>query len=167
MALLCVCITFYLTRAVQAQETCSRVAVVNYQEILVDTSSDGKGEGLRYYLAKDAKAEKLLDEYQAKNKPQAWNAAASTVGSGLVIAGLLHNDNSDNPGSARNNLIYSGLLLSIVSFLYIKTTQYNNERILKNAVDQYNKRNSPRIYFSPYNDDNRNFGAGIGITQEF
>lgn len=157
----------FIASSAWAQETCSRIAIVNYQEVLVDTSSNAKGEGLRYYLEKDPKAEALLNKYQKKNETSVWNAAASTVGSALVIAGLLHNDTTSENNSARNNLIYGGLFISAVSYLVVKTTQYNNEKILKSAVDQYNKRNLPRIYFSPYEDNNRNFGVGIGVTQEF
>ena len=42
-------------------ETCSRVASINYQEVLIDVSSNNRGEGLRYYLAKDQIAKELLD----------------------------------------------------------------------------------------------------------
>ena len=39
-----------------ASESCSRTATINYQEVLVDSASSLKGEGLRPYLAKDAEA---------------------------------------------------------------------------------------------------------------
>ena len=158
---------FLFSLNVFAQETCSRIATVNYQEVIVDTSANAKGEGLRYYLSKDKKAEKLLDEYQAKNEVSIWSSSASTIGSAMVLVGLLQNDNSDGTNTTRNNFIYGGLLIGAVNYLIVKTMQYSNEEILKNAVDQYNKRNLPRIYFSPYEDNNRNLGIGVGVTQEF
>ena len=50
-------------------DTCSRVATINYQEVLVDLSNKNRGEGLRYYLEKDQISEDLLDEYQKNNRP--------------------------------------------------------------------------------------------------
>ncbi|HLW56607.1 MAG TPA: hypothetical protein VKY27_04425, partial [Bacteriovoracaceae bacterium] len=55
--------------SVFAAETCSRVAIINYQEVLVDVSSSNRGEGLRFYLEKDEVAKGLLDEYQENNRP--------------------------------------------------------------------------------------------------
>ena len=34
-------------------EPCSRSARINYQDVLVDTSSTRKGEGIKFYLEKD------------------------------------------------------------------------------------------------------------------
>lgn len=148
-----------------AAETCSRVAIINYQEVLVDAGSNKKGEGLRYYLEKDSHSHKLLDEYQEKNKPTVWGAAASTVGSFLMLSGLMQTNESSGIQN-RNTLIFGGAVLVALSYLTSKTVQYNNETLLKRSVDQYNKRNLPRIYFSPTSDSN-NPGFGVGISQEF
>ena len=51
-------------------ETCSRKAIVNYQEILVDGGSNKKGEGLRFYLEKDKYSKELLDKYQGSSIPK-------------------------------------------------------------------------------------------------
>ncbi len=148
-----------------AVETCSRVAVINYQEVLVDAGSSKKGEGLRFYLEKDPIANELLNEYQVKNRPSVWSAGTSTVGSLMVLAGLTQT--GDNEGiSNRNTLLYGGGILIAITYLMSKTVQYNNEGILKQAVDQYNKRNSPKIFFSPYG-GNDSAGFGIGLNQEF
>lgn len=145
-------------------EVCSRRAIVNYQEILVDGGSNKKGEGLRFYLEKDNHSKELLNEYQAKNKPTIWAAATSTFGSFMILSGLLQTNENEGVQN-RNTLLFSGGILVALSYLVTKTTQYNNEDILKRAVDQYNKRNLPRIYFSPTN--NETPGFGIGVTQDF
>ena len=158
-------IIFILTINVSfSAEVCSRRAIVNYQEILVDGGSNKKGEGLRFYLEKDKNSKELLDEYQSKNKPTIWAAATSTFGSLMIFSGLLQTNESEGVQN-RNTLLFSGGILVALSYLVTKTTQYNNEDILKRAVDQYNKRNLPRIYFSPYN--NNSPGIGIGVQQEF
>ena len=54
-----------------AVETCSRIAIVNYQEVLVDSNASEKGEGLRYHLEKDPVAKEYLDTYQ-KNSAIQW-----------------------------------------------------------------------------------------------
>lgn len=150
-----------------ASETCSRVAIINYQEVLVDTSSNSKGEGLRFYLQKDPNAKKLLDQYQDKNKPSVLTTASSTLGSAMIIGGLLQTDENTSGITNRETLIYGGFLLSTISYLVSKTLQYNNEELLQRAVEQYNKRNLPRIYFSPYQDNNSNFTIGVGVQKEF
>lgn len=148
----------------QAVETCSRVAVINYQEVLVDAGSTKKGEGLRFYLEKDPVANKLLNEYQERNRPSIWSAGASTAGSLMILAGLMQTDTGSS--SSRNGLLYGGGILVAISYLTSKTIQYNNEGLLKQAVDQYNKRNRPKIFFTPYGDGNST-GFGVGVNQEF
>ena len=149
----------------QAIETCSRVAVINYQEILVDAGSSKKGEGLRYYLEKDPISKELLNKYQEENRPTTWSATASTIGSVFILSGLLQTNKTEGFAN-RDSLLYSGAILISISYLTSKTLQYNNEEYLKQAVDQYNKRNSPKIYFNPYTDGN-NTGLGIGVSKEF
>lgn len=157
---------FIFTTNIYAVETCSRIAVINYQEVLVDTSSEAKGEGLRFYIEKDPAALELLNQYQEMNQPSIWNAAASTLGSLMVIGGLFQTNENASGITNRNTLIFGGIILSTISFLVSKTIQYNSEIILERAVEQYNKRNLPRIYFSPYQNDN-NYSIGVGIQQEF
>lgn len=150
-----------------ATEVCSRIAVINYQEVVVDTSSNKKGEGLRFYLEKDSVAEELLNEYQEKTKPSLWTASFSTVGSVMILGGLALSSNNDNSSFMnKNNLFIGGALLVSISYLASKTMQYKNEEILGRAVDQYNKRNSPRIFFSPYSAQGET-SVGIGVQQDF
>jgi hypothetical protein len=130
-------------------------------------SSSNKGEGLRFYLEKDLEAKKLLDEYQERNRPTLWNAAASTIGGALIISSFLRSDTASTDGQTnRNTTTYIGAALIAISYLTSRATQLNNEDLLKRAVDEYNKRNVPRIYFSPYQDDNDS-GIGVGFSREF
>lgn len=149
-------------------EECSRVAVVNYQEVLVDASSSSRGEGLRYYLQKDPAAKRLLDQYQENNRPRWQGAALSTAGSAMILAGLLRAGGSDdNNFTNRNNLIIGGAAFVALSYLISRTNQYNNEHLLQRSVEEYNKRNSPRIYFSADPSTGNRQGFGLGLQQEF
>ncbi len=166
MKILLIVLLFLGHSAAQANQTCSRVATINYQNILVDAGSDKKGEGLRFYLEKDPVSKKLLNDYQKKSKPGILSGASSTLGSLLILSGLIQ-ANKVSGSQNSESLILSGSLLVALSYLTSKTLQFSNEKILKEAVDQYNKRNSPRIYFSPFKDNNGNSGAGFGIQQGF
>lgn len=126
-------------------DACSRTAIIGHQEILVDTSSSQKGEGLRFFLEQDPAAKSYLDEYQDNSHIRWQNAALGTAGTGLIIAGILSNVSSET----RQNLYVSGVSLILVNFLVARTLEMTNERNLVRAIDEYNKRNLPRIHFSP------------------
>jgi hypothetical protein len=162
MLKLTVLISFLICSSVFAAETCSRVATVNYQEILVDVSSKNRGEGLRYYLQKDDVAKELLNEYQDNNRPTWKSAAASTIGTAMMIGGLV----GAGGGGNSHFLLFGGATMIAVSYLYSKTIQYNNEYLLYKSVDEYNKRNTPKIFFSP-TDPKNGMGVGVGVGQEF
>lgn len=148
-------------------ETCSRVATINYQEVLVDVSSNNRGEGLRYYLEKDDVAKGLLNEYQENNRPTWKSAAMSTLGTAMIIASFLRTSAGKNEGlTNRNFLLFGGASLIAVSYLISKTNQYNNEYLLSTAIEEYNKRNTPKIFFAP-TDPKNGVGAGLGVSQEF
>lgn len=163
MLKLTVLICFLLCSSVFAAETCSRVATVNYQEILVDVSSKNRGEGLRYYLQKDDVAKELLNEYQKNNRPTWKSAAMSTLGTAMFIGGLATTGGNNQNSSF---LLFGGATMIAVSYLYSKTIQYNNEYLLYKSVDEYNKRNTPKIFFSP-TDPKNGMGLGVGVGQEF
>lgn len=153
--------------SVLAAETCSRVAIINYQEVLVDVSSSNRGEGLRFYLEKDEVAKGLLDEYQDNNRPTWKGAALSTVGTALMLAGFLRS--SEGHGEAltgRGTLLLAGGTMIALSYLISKTKQHNNEHLLQKSIEEYNKRNTPRIFLAPTS-QNGQFGIGIGVGQEF
>lgn len=160
-----ICLFFYTS--VYAAQTCSRVALINYQEVLVDVSSKKRGEGLRYYLEKDEISKGLLNEYQENNRPTWKRAALSTFGTAMMLAGFLRNSKGDEGTlTSKDFLLFGGATMIGMSFLISKTNQYNNEYLLLKSIDEYNKRNTPKIFFSPTNPKN-GLGAGIGIGQEF
>jgi hypothetical protein len=150
-----------------AAETCSRVATINYQDVLVDVSSNNRGEGLRYYLEKDQAAKGLLDEYQKNNNPTWKSAAASTIGTGMILAGFLRTNSGENEAlTSKNFLILGGVGLIAVSYAVTRSGQFNNESLLQRSVEEYNKRNTPKIFFSP-TDPKNGIGMGMGVSREF
>ncbi len=155
--------------SIYGAETCSRVAIVNYQEILVDTGTTGKGEGLRYYLSKDEVAEKYLDEFQEQSRPKWYTAAISTAGTALILGGIFQTGQKNNSGLAKKETLFiGGAAMIALSYLVAKTIEYNNEALLARAVEEYNKRNLPRIYFSPYKSELKSRGEGdIGVQAGF
>jgi hypothetical protein len=127
-----------------AVETCSRIAIINYQEVLVDSNTSQKGEGLRYHLEKDPVAKQYLDTYQ-KNSGIRWpSAVLGTAGTGLLLYGFFNSD-SEN----RRLFIISGTATILVNFLVARTLEVANEANLNKAVEEYNKRNLPKIFFNP------------------
>lgn len=168
-AMLKLTVLFFLFTSFSAPavETCSRVATINYQEVLVDVSSKNRGEGLRYYLEKDQVSKELLNEYQENNRPTWKSAALSTLGTAMILGGLLRTSGGENETiTSRNFLLFGGATMIAVSYLVSKTNQYNNEYLLLQSIEEYNKRNTPKIFFSPTNPKN-GLGLGIGIGQEF
>lgn len=167
MSKLTVLICFLISTSLFAAETCSRVATINYQEVLVDVSSKNRGEGLRYYLEKDEVAKSLLNEYQENNRPTWKSAALSTVGTAMMIGGLLKTSSGEGESvTGRNFLLFGGATMIAVSYLISKTNQYNNEYLLLKSVEEYNKRNTPKIFFAP-TDPKDGLGGGVGVSREF
>lgn len=167
MSKLTVLICFLFAMNSWAQETCSRNATINYQQVLVDVSSKHRGEGLRYYLEKDDVAKGLLNEYQENNRPTWKRAALSTLGTAMMIGGLLRSsDGNDDSLAGRNFLLVGGATMIAVSYLISKTNQYNNEYLLLKSIEEYNKRNTPKIFFSP-TDPKNGLGMGVTVGQEF
>ena len=161
-------ITMLLAPIGHAADSCSRTAIVNYQEVLVDASTSNRGEGLRYYLQRDPVAKKLLNEYQQNNRPRWQGAALSTFGTATVLAGFLRsNEGKNETFTGRNTLVFGGLTMIAVSYLISRTNQYNNEWLLQRAIEEHNKRNTPRIYFSADPDSSNSTGLGMGMQKEF
>ena len=154
-----------LANTTDAVETCSRIAIINYQEVLVDSNASEKGEGLRYQLEKDPVAKEYLDTYQ-KNSAIRWpSAVLGTAGTGLLIFGFFSSDSQD-----RQIYLISGGATILVNFLIARTLEVTNEANLDRAILEYNKRNLPKIYFNP--EGNRETSAGfpgikIGLTQDW
>ncbi len=123
-------------------ETCSRVAVINQQEILIDPSSSLKGEGLRYHLEKDKVALSYLNDYQSSQEDIWRPAIMGTVGSGLVLSAFLTNPSTNT----KRTLIASGAVVLVLNYLLSKTIQTANEELLYRSIDEYNKRQEPKIF---------------------
>jgi len=164
--------------AEESPEICSRTATINYQEVLIDASSQKKGEGLRFYLNKDPIAKGYLDEYQGKSRPRWYNAVIGTLGTGLILAAIVKSGKSSNQGqfSSSKGLAITGASLIFINFLVAQAQESQNEKILNHAIEEYNKRNLPKIYFSPFKKDSSSGKRGpssegigfiFGLTQRF
>lgn len=143
-------------------ETCSRVAIINYQEVLVDTNTTQKGEGLRYHLEKDRKAVHYLNEYQKGTKINWQNAALGTAGTSMILAGFL----TDVSDETKKTLFIGGASLILINFMVARTLELTNEVNLLKAVEEYNKRNIPRIYLKSSENDSRNPGSIDSVVVE-
>ncbi|MBC7712837.1 MAG: hypothetical protein H7177_05835 [Rhizobacter sp.] len=141
-----VILLIFVSLPVFAVETCSRIAIINYQEVLVDSNTSEKGEGLRYHLEKDPVALQYLNTYQKNNSVKWPSAVIGTAGTGLLLMGAF----SSNPEDRRTFLI-TGVATIAVNFLVARTLEITNEANLKKAVEEYNKRNLPKIFFNPDN----------------
>ena len=122
---------------------CSRVALVNYQEVLVDLSSSQKGEGLRYYLEKDKVSKELLDKYQRGGEVNWKTTFVGSAGTLTLLSSLFLNTDK----STKKTIRFSGVFLLIINFLLANSYEENNEVFLKRAVEEYNKRNLPKVEF--------------------
>ena len=149
----------------QGASICSRVARINYQEVLVDNGDTGKGKGLEFYLNKDPVSKELLAEYQNRNRPSFVQAGISTIGSILMLTGVFYTG-SENDNSTKNKLILGGAAVLGLNFLVRRTLTLDSENLLDQAVKQYNARNTPKIYFSPFATDST-FGAQAGFRTRF
>lgn len=127
-----------------AQEACSRTATINQQEVLVDSNSTQKGEGLRFYLEKDKVASSYLEKYQSGTKVKWYSAALGTVGTSMIIGSFFVNGESDS----KQSLMIGGATAIIINFLMSRTIEASNEKHLNRAIQEYNKRNLPRIEFN-------------------
>lgn len=153
-----------LSQATYASKICSRIAIINNQEILIDNNSLKKAEGLRFHLAKDEVAKSFLDRYQ-EGTTRIWHSAIiGTTGTGLIIGGLMSNSSSDN----NSRLILGGVSLLIINYLVSQTLDYTNEFNLQKAVEEYNKRNLPKIYLKNHsNDDNSANASDIYLEKSW
>ncbi|MDO9183265.1 MAG: hypothetical protein Q7U04_12705 [Bacteriovorax sp.] len=152
-------------KSLNAVETCSRTAIINYQEVLVDSNTSEKGEGLRYHLEKDPVAKTYLDTYQ-KQSVIGWpNALIGTAGTGLLLFGFFTSNSQD-----RQIYVIAGSATILVNFLIARTLEVANEVNLNRAIEEYNKRNLPKIYFNPENNlqGNSSFpGLKIGLAKDW
>lgn len=153
-------LVFFATGQSQAVETCSRIAIINYQEVLVDTNSTEKGEGLRFHLEKDRTAKNYLEKYQEGTKLKWENAALGTLGTTMMLGGILTNNNDER----KQTLLIGGATFMIINFLVAKTMESSNEQNLIKAIEEYNKRNLPKIYFNPEQQYDGSLGPGVSFS---
>ena len=164
--LLILVLSIVLHNKAYSAEACSRIAIINYQEVLVDTNSTQKGEGLRFHLQKDEKAKENLDKYQKGTQIRWQNSLLGSLGTGLVLSSFLINSESNN----KRSLLIGGATIIAINFLVAKTLDASNEKNLINAIDEYNKRNLPKIYFTPKTSEGRNptgYEIGLGKTWNY
>ena len=147
------------------QDTCSRLAIINYQQVLVDTNSTQKGEGLRYYLEKDPVAMSYLDSYQEGTKLNWQNAFFGTAGTAMILSSFVVHSNGEN----KDTLLFGGLAMILVNFLLANANEGINEKNLEKAIEEYNKRNLPRIQFNPTSsvDSSPRFSPEIVISKSW
>ena len=141
--------------SLMAQKTCSRVAKINFQDVLVDTSSSRKGEGIKFYLEKDPQAKIYYNRYVKNQKNQLVPSILGTLGVGLIITGVLKSNSADtdtNRFKDRGIWVVGGALMLGANYLLANMRQNRNEKNLHIAVKEYNKRNLPKIYFGPFID---------------
>lgn len=141
------CIGFcllWMTAPTNAQDSCSRIATVNYQDIFIDSSSSKKGEGLRNYLSQNPESLALLNSYQEHTLPNYWISGASTAGLTMVILGLAAKRESGSYYS-KQSLITTGLVVIALSIITSQTLKAQNEDRLLSAIEVYNSTNDPKI----------------------
>ena len=142
---------------------CGRTVTIDYQEVLIDNDATQKGEGLRYYLAKDPIALSYLDKYQKGTRIHWATAALGTIGTGLILGASSYSD--DRAG--QKNMVIGGVILLALDFLIVKTRDSYNETYLQQAIEEYNRRNIPRIMLEPPKSGNDGASIGLSIERRF
>ena len=170
-------ISLFILQPLRAQKTCSRVAKINFQDVLVDTSSSRKGEGIKFYLEKDPQAKSFYDRYLDNQKDQLIPSLLGTLGVGLILTGILKSNSSDNENRFKDRGIWvaAGAVTLGVNYILANIRGKQNEKNLHSAVEEYNKRNLPKIYFGPFinqyenerNSNSRKFGIQGQLRKEF
>jgi hypothetical protein len=164
--ILTIFILYFLSFALCANDSCSRTALINHQRILVDSSSSIKGDGLKFYLTQDPVAKQYFEIYQEKSSPSIGSAIISTAGLATIVTGFLTDKEKDGLVS-RNSLIGIGIGAMIINFFVSKSLNYANEKNLEISINEYNKRNEPKINFSPFTTASGKTGVNLNLTKEF
>jgi len=69
----------------------------------------------------------------------------------MVLMGFFNHSSTD-----QNIYLITGASIILVNFLVARTMEFTNEVNLNRAVEEYNKRNLPKIYFSPEENRSQN-----------
>ena len=67
-------------------------------------------------------------------------------------------------------MLVGGAALIIVNFFIARTLEFNNEDNLNKAIEEYNKRNLPKIFFYPDglpSESGQNPGLGMAIIKDW
>ncbi|OIQ18536.1 MAG: hypothetical protein BM556_09785 [Bacteriovorax sp. MedPE-SWde] len=152
-----------LSLTAHSYEACSRIAIINQQEVLVDPSSTRKGEGLKFHLEKDEKAYKYLKQYQSTSENKWRPAVIGSIGTGLVLSAFIVNSSDKN----RKGLLIAGASTLLINFLITKTIESANEQYLNKAIEEYNKRNFPKIFLKTDSNGQVQPGAYLGKQWSF
>lgn len=145
-----------------AVEVCSRLAIINYQEVLVDTNSSQKGEGLRFFLSKDKKATQFLNRYQEGTGIRWQSTLLGSIGTIILLSGIFKSTDNSN----KTTLMGVGAGLIGLNIVISKTLEKNNEINLIRSIEEYNKRHIPRIYFNtPYNENLRGPSSSLMLDK--
>ena len=126
-----------------ADSSCSRIATINFQEVLIDSSSIQKGSGLKHYLEKDSKAKFYLEAYERGTQKRWLSASLGTLGTAMLLGGIFPKDKE-----TQNNLFVGGTTFIAINFFVTRTLEYANESNLIKAIEEYNQRNLPKIYIN-------------------
>ncbi len=164
-----VIITSFSNYQIFASESCSRTAIINYQEVLIDSANSLKGEGLRPYLAKDKTALSYLETYQKNARPSFKSSFLGTSGMLLSLMSLTTNSEHKAPWNSKV-LLTTGITLIFVNYLFNNTLQKANEENLYNAIEEYNLKHRPKIEFTPETSNDNvtsGFSWSIGFSKEF
>jgi hypothetical protein len=127
-----------------AEELCSRTVEINSQEVLIDLNSTQKGEGLKSYLEKDPQANSYYEKYQEGNKFEWQDTLLGTGGALAVLTGL----SLGSQNTSKNTFIIAGASMIALQFILGYSIKRSNETNLEKAIDEYNKRNFPKINVS-------------------
>ncbi len=122
---------------------------INSQEVQIDLNSTQKGEGLKDYFEKDPKAYSYFEKYQEGNKFKWQDAILGTSGTLMVLTGLSMGNQSHSKGT----IIITGASLILAQFVLGYSLKKSNESNLEKAIEEYNKRNFPKINISDRGDE--------------
>ena len=76
-----------------------------------------------------------------------------------MIGGILAQDDS----TSRSPMLIGGATIMIINFLVAKTFENSNEENLNKAIEEYNKRNLPKIYFNPGQSSRKDRDNGVSF----
>lgn len=138
---------------------CSRTVEINNQEVLIDLNSTQKGEGLKSYLEKDPQASSYYERYEEGNKFKWQDTILGTTGTAAVLTGLA----LGSQNSSKNTFIITGAALIGIHFILGYSLKKSNESNLEKAIEEYNKRNFPKINVS----ENKGNNILLAHTWEF